>query len=984
VFPPFWLDLKNEQLWCKDRLIALRPKPFAVLRYLLERPRQLVKKEELLSQLWGDANVGEAVLKKCLSDIRHALGDPARSPCFIQTAHRRGYRFIGPIETSVIGATPEAPRLEPTEPPGALPDFVGRRAELRLLDSALERAIGGERQVVFITGEPGVGKTMLVKAFVERARQTGPLVIAHGQCIGQYGTGEPYMPVLEALQRLCRGARGEEFIEVLRREAPTWLAQLPGVTVERHQAEHGLAAPERMLREISGALETFSEQSPCVLVFEDLHWADYSTLDLVSYIAQRYGPASLLVIGTYRRREMLSSPNHRESILYSLRERARCRELLLSNLDQRAITEYLSQRFPGHRLPSELAEILHDRTNGNPLFLCHVVNGWLESGCLRQEQGTVVLGTPLGSLSREVPESVLRMIEAEFEGLTAIEQRLLRAASVAGPEFSTASVAFAIDEDILRVEELCTDWARRGRFFERLASSEWPDGTLQHAFTFTHALYHQVFYELTGATQRAHFHRRIGQRREAGQAQLAPQIAAELAMHFELGREPLRAVHYLRLAGEQAMRRSACREAVDHLERALAVLERLPGGPSRNSLELELQVQLGPALSTAKGYAAPEVEKTYARARELCRLLEGTPNILPVLAGTAAFYLVRGDHRTARELCEQLLHQAQQASDRPALTEAHTLVGMISLYEGKLMDARAHLEQAIAQHEPEQPGASLLAYQHDPGVIALTTLSWVSWTLGYPDRALTESHRASAMAERLKHPYSLAFATYATAATHLFRCEWTACREAAASAIELAAEHGFPFVSALAQMADGAALVELGQVTRGLDLLREGWKQYEGGGAEVAGPFFGSLLGRAYIAERRFEDALRALAAALGIVRRNGEVWWESELYRQLGELLLLVECPEQFMRGAIVSLPNTPAACFEKALESCRQQGAKSLELRAACSLARLREGHPDEPALSRLRALLEQLSEGEGTLDQQEARRLVLPGSFRAEKFG
>lgn len=975
LFPPFLLDSSNEQLWRGDELIALKPKPFSVLRYLLQRPLQLVKKEELLAQLWGDVTVGEAVLKTCLSDIRQALGDSARAPRFIETAHRRGYRFIGRVE---LMAPPEAeapPQRSGTLATGGeartcLSPFVGRDAELGTLQQALRRALLSERQVVLITGEPGIGKTLLVNAFLEQACATDAPWIGGGQCIDQYGKGEPYMPVLEALGRLCRGPGGDEVIRVLRSGAPAWLLDMPGLIPgsERNAVQHKepSAAPERMLREMAETLEALSDTRACVLVLEDLHWADYSTLDLISYIARRSGPAKLLVIGTYRPLDVSAGPDHRGGVLYELPVRAQCEEVRLSHLNEKAVSEYLARRFPAHVFPAQLSHVLQVRTAGNPLFMCRVVDGWLERG-LFDEKGYEALAAAFSGLSREVPDSVLRMIDAELNRLSTFEQKVLQAASAAGVGFSLPAVAYALGEEVVRVEELCTRWAWRGRFLHVTGTSEWPDRTPVVRCEFIHALYHQVLYERMGPTLRAHFHQRIGERLEAAYGELAPSIAAELAMHFERARDYPRAVRYLRIAGERALSRSACREAAEHLERGLGLLEKLPSSQESLALELDLHIPLGTALCIVKGYAAPQVEKVYARARELCDIVGQTPYLLPVLCGLASFYLVRAAHRESHQVGMQFLHLAERQAGPGVQAVAQMAVGYGCLYRARFSDARQHLEQAIALYRADQETIHASSYRHASGVAARSQLSWVLWTTGYPDQALEQAKEGLAMARHLRHPFTLALAMHSMALIHQFRNEQDECSRHAKALVDLATENGFVVFRALGLMAQGQTRADSEADTAAID---QGWTEFQGTGAEVGGTYFRALLAQTNARAGRNAEALRLIDEALVEAGRNEEYWWEPELHRVRGELLALAE------RRGVISAPTatTPRACMLEALRLARHHGAKLFELRAAKSLMLL-GGDALEQADARcqLLAIVSWFTEGLETADVRDARALL-----------
>jgi DNA-binding winged helix-turn-helix (wHTH) protein len=309
-FGQFRLDLTNECLWNGARAISLRPKAFAVLKLLIDNPGQLLTKQQVLDTVWPGTFVGDAVLKDNIRQLREALDDDAGSPAYIETAHRRGYRFIGklfePAPAKKFGATPNIPTAIPqaVSAPTPAQEVLGRQAELAIMRGWLEQAMRGERQTVFVTGEPGIGKTTIVQAFLEQRSRDSGVLVARGQCLEHYGSGEAYLPVLDAFSRLCRSAAATQVLNCLRQHAPSWLAQMPSVIEPAERSllySHAQVATRvRMLREMAEAIETLSSENPFLLVLEDLHWSDYSTLDLISYLARRQDRARLMVIGTYR------------------------------------------------------------------------------------------------------------------------------------------------------------------------------------------------------------------------------------------------------------------------------------------------------------------------------------------------------------------------------------------------------------------------------------------------------------------------------------------------------------------------------------------------------------------------------------------------------------------------------------------------------------------------------------------------------------
>src|SRR5262249_15909045 len=362
----------------------------------------LVTKQQVLESVWPQTFVGDAVLKDCIRQLRDALGDNAQAPCYIETAHRRGYRFIArPVGPPLILHSEVADRLHPHRPEikEAPASVLGRGAELKKLAGWLNRAVTGERQVVFVTGEAGIGKTTLVQALQQQALQPDKISIARGQCLEHYGAGEAYMPVLDAFSRLGRTDEGARIVECFRRNAPTWLAQIPSLVPpnerESLQTQALGATRERMVREMADAVEVLTKDKPLMLVLEDLHWSDFSTIDLISYLARRRDPARLMIVGTYRPVEVILDEHPVKSVKRELQAHGLCNELPLEYLTEKAVAEYLASRFPGHQFFGRLARIIHRRTEGNPLFMVNVIEYLVDEGSVTQVDGTWKLPTDL-------------------------------------------------------------------------------------------------------------------------------------------------------------------------------------------------------------------------------------------------------------------------------------------------------------------------------------------------------------------------------------------------------------------------------------------------------------------------------------------------------------------------------------------------------------------------------------------------------------
>jgi predicted ATPase len=955
------LDLINACLWRGAQQIPLRPKTFAVLRCLLAHPGQLVTKAALLDAVWPETMVTDVALMICIRELRRALGDDPRTPRFIETIHRRGYRFVGDLPVTAPPFYSSQSVVRNAVPP------VGREAELTRLHAWLALALRGVRQVIFVTGEAGLGKTTLVEAFVAEMGDHGTLWIGSGQCVEHHGAGEAYLPVLEALGRLCRGPSGREAVALLGQQAPTWLVQMPGLIraadLEALRRRIVGATRERMLRELAEALELLTARQPLVLVLEDLHWSDPSTLDLIAVLARRREPARLLLIGTYRPPEVRRRAHPLHTVQQELQLHGHCVELPLTMLPEEAVASYLATRLPGLQLVDRLARLVHQRTEGNPLFMVALVESWWAHGLLLEQDGVWVLPGGVEALHDSVPDSLQQMIDMQLDRLSAEEQRVLEAASVAGVEFSAATAAAGLAQELEHVDDWCTALARRGQFLQTSGERTWPDGTMAGSYRFVHALYQQVLYHRLSAAQRVRLHQRIGARLEAGHGAQADDIAVELAMHFARGRDVRRAVQYLGQAGQRSMERSAYVEAIAHLTKGLEVLQTLPATPERTQQELTLYIALGAALIAIKGYAAPEVEQTYARARQLCHHLDDPQQRFSVLHGLRSYYQTRAEYQTARALAEQLLTLAQHTQDSAMLVAACRAVGTTLLMEARA-PALTHLTQGMVLYDPQQHHTTAFRYGEDNGVACFSRAAWTLWWLGYPDQGLVRSDEAVTLAQQSAHPLSLCFALTGAAVFHQCCRQERAVQAHAEAAIGLATEYGIPLYRAFGAILQGWALAHQGQNQEGLAQIQQGLTAWRATGAETLRPYFLALLAEAYGAMGQPETGMTALTEALVLVEKTGERWYEPEIYHLKGALLLQRSADHH----------AEAQACFQQAIAVADRQQAKSWELRAAMSLSRLWQ-HQGQCAAARelLAPIYGCFTEGFDTADLQEAKVLL-----------
>lgn len=973
TFDIFTLDPANELLWKGKERIHLRPKTYALLEYLASHPGRLATKEELLSAVWRDLHVGDEALKHCMAEIRRALNDEAGKPRFIETVHRRGYRFIAKVGLRSPNKKKTSGDFRNHDPKIIRTgELVGRADELLRLRQFLQRALQNERQTVFIHGEQGIGKTSLVDAFLDRvareslgkSRSTGAPLIARGQCVYSHGAGEAYMPIFEALTGLCRGTGRRIIIPALRRHAPLWLAQMPAlITPSQMEDLRRLtlgATRERMLRELAEALESLTSETPLILVLEDLHWSDYSTLDLISYWTRRRAPSRLLLIGTYRPAEGMKGGHPLRALREELQAHPQFQELPLSSLDESAIEKYLARRFQRHAFPAETPSLIRRLTGGNPLFMINMLDYLLSGGLIarRDEQWTL---DPVPDSRLSVPPTIQQIIERQIERCSPIERQVLQAGSVEGVEFSVNGIAAALEEREDRVDALCRGLADRNQFIKPSSARRIDDRRLFNRYVFLHDLYRSILYDLLPAELRVGFHRRLAGHIERTYGAKRDELAARLAMHFDRGLEPDRAVRYYLRAAENANARYAGREALALAQRGLELLENLPDSPERTESELSLHIALGAALMSAQGLGAPEVKEAFERARELFQNISEPQRsaknkfLFPALYGLWNYHWVRAEYETARALAEQMLEIAESAKDPTMLSQAHYSLGIILMDHGEFVVAFEHLKRTT-------------------GIVGRCCAAIAEWNLGYPDKALDHALETLEDALKTRNPENCIFAHQGTARVYMARRESQKALDRAQSALDLALQHGLTeqWVAPM-RCIRGWALTKLGRVKEGFEQVGQSLAVFREIGATNLMPLLAVMFAEAAMDAGEFEKGLAAIEEALDASRRTGMLHSDAELHRLRGELLLRQAAGHEYA-GRNDPPSQEAESCFRQAVDVARSQGAKSLELRAALSLAKLLRGSGQSAeARDCLEPIFQWFSEGQGTPDLLEARAFL-----------
>ena len=679
--PPFRLDLAEGQLWRGSEVVPLRPRTWSVLRYLVERPGRLARHGEILDAVWADAAVTPNTLNASIRELRQALGDDARAPRYIETVHRRGFRFIGEFGNANEAASQASPKLSGPVPPLAEPGSLhGRSDALAELEARLAKAGAGRRQIAFVTGEIGIGKTSLLRAFIERhaaEQREGKMRVAWGQSVRQRGEGEAYFPVLDALDRLSRSEDRESLRVTLRRFAPTWLLQLPWLLESGESAdlrrELGEVSASRLLREFCVATEVLASASVLVLVLEDLHWSDAATVDLIGALAERSDPARLLLLGSYRPVDAAVREHPIAPLRRALQQRRAASELSLDPLPETAVGSYLCERFGWQEAPAGLASLIADQVEGNPLFMVTLMDYLVSKQLLSCSEGAWSLAVSPESLVAAAPHSLRDIVEDQLGMLSARERKVLEVASAIGVSFAVQALAAGVEADVEVLEETCGELAHRRLFIEERELERWPDGTVCRRFGFQHSAFQRLLYARLSPSRRQRLHLRIGERIEAGHGEDLDAQSATLAIHFEQGGDRPRAMGYLARAASVSQQRFAHREAAGYLRRALELLEQTPESDARSEQELELRLRLGRDLSFAAGFGAEDARENLGRCLELSRRLGDERSEGFVLDRIARQQLFRSEYASLRGTLEQLLPIARQVESAALAADASLL-----------------------------------------------------------------------------------------------------------------------------------------------------------------------------------------------------------------------------------------------------------------------------------------------------------------------
>jgi predicted ATPase len=840
-----------------------------------------------------------------------------------------------------------------------LTPLVGREQEVGLLLERWQQAKERQGQIVLLSGEAGIGKSRLVRVLKDHMADEPHTRL---ECRSSpYYQNTALYPLIDLLQRTLpfqADDTPEQRLEKLERDLHRYplpleetvplFAPLLSLSLSEDRYPPLNLSPQRQRQKTLEAMVVImlelAERQPVLFILEDLHWTDPTTLEFLSLLVEQVPTTALYSLLTCRP-TFQPSWSHRSYLT----------EITVNRLSRNQIERVAEHVAGGKRLPTEVLEQIIEKTDGVPLFVEEMTKAVVKSGIMKEMDGQYTLTGSTSSLS--IPATLQDSLMARLDRLVTAKA-VAQYASVIGRQF-----AYELLREVSQLDDV-TLQRELGRLVE--AELLYQRGLLPHAiYTFKHALIQDAAYQSLLRSTRQHYHQRIAQTME----ELFPKIVETqpelLAYHFTEAGLIGQAVGYWHRAGQRASEWSSHVEAIAHLRQGLALLETLPETPDRVQCEVDMLIALGASLFATKGYAAPEVRETFTRARQLCHHLEDAQRLFPVLRGLWHYYQVRAELQTAQALGEQLLALAQQSQDTAMLMPACHALGATLFYMGEPASALLHLTQGISLYDPQQHRAAAFRYGQDAGVSCLSRAAWALWYLGYPDQGRTRSQEAVTLAQQMAHPFSLSFALSTAALVHHCRREVRAVQACADAVLSLATAQEFPYWMAFSSLLRGWALVQQGQAQEGIDQIDQVLIATGVAGSEVLRPYWLVLLAEARSTLGKPEAGFTVLTEALTLVETTGARWHESELYRLQGELSLLQQSSDSQVEAE---------SCFHHALDIARNQQTKSLELRAATSLARLwRSQGKRDKARELLEPVYGWFTEGFDTADLQEAKQLL-----------
>ena len=898
----------------------------------------------------------------------------------------------------------------PSEPDR--PVFVARKKELEKLDTFLTRMLAGKGQVVFIKGDAGTGKTALIQEFTFRAQKThSDLIVANGKCNAQTGIGDPYLPFIEILglitgdveTRWSAGAISRrqavrlwnlipDSVEALLKNGPDLIKTfVPGPALVSRSQHFASGFPEwlsgiqklveqketlpadpmlqqsHLFEQYTKVIEALAQKHPLLLILDDLQWTDAGSTSLLFHIGRRISGSRILIVGGYRPAEVALGREEKQHplvpVINELKRDFRELEMAIGEGADSDFVEAFLDTEPNN-LGKEFRETFFRHTKGHPLFTIELLRGMEEQGLLvKDKENRWVEGEGLNWDT--LPVRVDAVIEGRISRLTEKLRDVLTLASVEGEEF-TAEVVARMQETEVRelIRLLSHELDKRHHLVSAKGIKRLTTQRLS-MYLFKHILFQRYLYNGLDEVERSYLHEEVGNTLEMLYGEQADEIAVQLARHFLEAGVTEKAITYLQKAGTKAVQLSASEEAIAHFNKAIELLSKLPDTPERKQMELMLQISLPAPLVTIRGYGAPEVEQALSRVQELCEQLGEVPQLVTVFCLLCMFYFMKAEYHKSIEMGEQARRIAEPADDSFSKVVIYSTMGWPLLNIGEFERSLDYMNYVIDRYTIEEFSSQTFIYGQDTGVIAYTWKAVLLFLLGYYDQSKQSGLEAIALARKLNHPFTLGFGLTLGCELNWFLRDFETIKKYIEELIPLSAEGGFIYWWGHGIFYQGERITLEGKVDEGIVQMNKALETLLATGTETCMTRLNARLAEACVKVGRVDEGLTAIERALDVLHRNDERYYEPELHRLQGELLLI--------QGES-SAESEVESCYQKALESSRSLKTKSLELRAAMSLSRLqhKQGKKDE-ARSLLQEIYDWFTEGFETGDLKEAKALL-----------
>jgi len=937
--------------------VRLEPQAFEVLAHLIQHRDRVVTRDELMEAIWGTVYVSDAALATRIKEARRALGDDGATQWAIRTIHRRGYRFVVEIDeqdrgrperSSAIAAsatavlTPPAvatrtaevrstaPSTAPHTPAPVAP--VGRTREFQRLLDTFESTQNAGAQVVFITGEAGIGKSTLVGEFMRHVSRLDDVLIGRGQCIEGHGAGEAYLPFLDAIGQLASGPRGGVAVRALQLEAPTWLFHMPGLAEGAPRFDETVLTRERMLRELTNALDHMGHEQRVVLSLEDLHWSDQSTIGALEMLSRRDSSARVLILGTVRSGDTVSGTHPVHSLAGELATRGYATTIELGPLDETAIRALIKGRVTEEIHP-DVALAVTERSGGNPLFATSLLEHWRGNSTDGDSSVGGVEGVPV-----EVPESLRQLVSRQLEHVSGEQRQVMEAAAIAGDTLTPAIVAAISGLDLELVEDILDGCARKGQFLRRRGAFEWPNGDLEDEYQFIHSLFRETALGTIPLGRRARMHRGAGIALVERLGTEARGHIDEIANHFVQAGDADRAVPALIQAARRARSRSAQHEARAALDRAMALLPRVTDEAQRIRLEIAAQTLIGATSVALDGWAAPSIQAAYERALDLVRQTDDQELIREILAGLATTHEFRGEYELSQQIISEQIALVPEGMPPPP--ESHELLACSLFHQGQLRRSFEEATTGLRIATSEDAPAFHTAYGEHPATACHGWRVQSRWFLGEVRQALEELQTAieaapDELSQLHAHTHAAMVAQYSG--------DTRATRHHARRMFALARRLGFESHEVESGLLRAWAESRAGYPAA-VPLVGRAVDAYRSSGLRMDLPWVLATYADALLAHDHVDDAERALDEAFQVRDPGRGYVYEPEMWR---------------LRGNIAELRDAPTAAAEhyrRAAETARSHEACTPELRALTALLKV---DPDAATAERTRALLDAIGD-------------------------